>query len=64
MVRAFVERVFEDAGVTVVQTDPDPTNERAIRCYARAGFAPVGVVTTPDGPALLMKCHRPRRSIA
>jgi RimJ/RimL family protein N-acetyltransferase len=62
MIRAFVERVFEDASVTVVQTDPSPENERAIRCYTRAGFEPVGVVTTPDGPALLMRWHRAGRT--
>jgi RimJ/RimL family protein N-acetyltransferase len=61
MVRAFVERLFDDARVTVVQTDPEPTNERAIRCYTRAGFEPVGVVITPDGPALLMRWHREAR---
>jgi RimJ/RimL family protein N-acetyltransferase len=58
MVRAFVQRLFDDSSVTVVQTDPDPGNERAIRCYARAGFESVGVVATPDGPALLMRRHR------
>jgi RimJ/RimL family protein N-acetyltransferase len=58
MVRAFVARLFADAAVTVVQTDPSPDNTRAIRCYAAAGFEPVGEVTTPDGPALLMRCRR------
>ncbi len=60
MIGAFVARLFDDPGVTVVQTDPDPANARAIRCYARAGFRPVGVVETPGGPALLMRCRRPR----
>jgi len=59
MVRAFVERLFEDPAVSVVQTDPSPGNTRAIRCYAAAGFEAVGEVTTPDGPALLMRCRRP-----
>ena len=58
MVRAFVQRMFEDPAVTVVQTDPDPDNERAIRCYEAAGFVRVGLVTTPDGEALLMRCPR------
>jgi RimJ/RimL family protein N-acetyltransferase len=62
MIRAFVDRLFADAAVTVVQTDPDPRNERAIKCYAAAGFRPVGEVTTPDGPALLMRCLRPAAS--
>ena len=59
MVRAFVARLFADPAVTRVQTDPRPTNARAIRCYEKAGFRPVGVVDTPDGAALLMVCERP-----
>lgn len=59
MVRSFVEELFRDSSVTVVQTDPNPTNERAIRCYIAAGFRKVGLVSTPDGPALLMRCARP-----
>ena len=59
MVRAFVERLFEDPNTTRVQTDPSPTNSRAIRCYEKAGFRRVGEVDTPDGPALLMVCERP-----
>jgi RimJ/RimL family protein N-acetyltransferase len=58
MVRAFVERLFEDPAVSSVQTDPSPDNERAIRCYRRAGFVEQGVVQTPDGPALLMLQER------
>ena len=59
MVAAFVRRLFEDPCVTRVQTDPDPTNTRAVRCYEKAGFSSVGMVTTPDGPALLMVVERP-----
>jgi RimJ/RimL family protein N-acetyltransferase len=33
MIRAFIERLFEDPRVTTVQTDPAPDNERAIRSY-------------------------------
>ena len=58
MVKAFVQRLFADPVVTVVQTDPSPANERAIRSYVRAGFNAVGHVDTPDGPALLMRCTR------
>ena len=58
MVKSFVERLFEDPAVTVVQTDPSPDNPRAIRCYVAAGFEAVGEVRTPDGPALLMRCRR------
>jgi hypothetical protein len=56
--RAFVQKLFEDPSVTVVQTDPHPANVRAIGCYEAAGFARVGIVQTPDGEALLMRCAR------
>lgn len=58
MIRAFLERLFADPAVTYVQTDPDPANLRAVRCYAAAGFEAVGEVTTPDGTAMLMHCTR------
>jgi RimJ/RimL family protein N-acetyltransferase len=58
MVRAFVARLFEDPSVTRVQTDPDPRNARAIRCYQKAGLHAVRQVDTPDGRALLMMCTR------
>ncbi|HYD51608.1 MAG TPA: GNAT family N-acetyltransferase [Gemmatimonadaceae bacterium] len=65
MVRAFVARLFADPVVTRIHTDPSPDNARAIRCYEKAGFARVGIVDTPDGPALLMVQFRakaePRR---
>jgi RimJ/RimL family protein N-acetyltransferase len=58
MVRAFLAMIFEEPEVSIVQVDPDPNNHRAIRCYAKAGFAAVGQVVTPDGMALLMRCSR------
>jgi RimJ/RimL family protein N-acetyltransferase len=58
MVRAFVRQLFADPSVTRIQTDPSPKNRRAIRCYEKAGFRPVGEVDTPDGRALLMVCDR------
>ena len=54
MVDAFARRLFADPAVTKIQTDPAPGNERAIRCYRRAGFVDRGEIVTPDGQALLM----------
>lgn len=59
MVRAFLARLFADPAVTRVQTDPDPANARAIRCYEKSGFRASHIVDTPDGPALLMYAERP-----
>jgi RimJ/RimL family protein N-acetyltransferase len=58
MIVGFVETLLADPSVTVVQTDPDPANLRAIRCYEAAGFERVGLVATPDGEALLMRRRR------
>jgi len=58
MVRQFVASLFADPEVTQVQTDPSPRNPRAIRAYEKAGFRRVGEVSTPDGPALLMRVTR------
>ncbi|RYF41273.1 MAG: GNAT family N-acetyltransferase [Comamonadaceae bacterium] len=58
MVQAFAARLFEDPQVTHIQTDPDPRNARAIRCYQKAGFRAVRELDTPDGRALLMVCER------
>jgi len=54
MVTALVELLFKDPAVSRIQTDPDPANPRAIRCYEKAGFKAVGTIVTPDGPALYM----------
>lgn len=64
MIRAFVGNLFNDPTVSVVQTDPAPTNLRAIRCYVAAGFQAAHRVHTPDGPALLMRCTRQSLALA
>ena len=53
MLRAFVDERLKRGAPRMV-TDPDPKNLRARRAYEKAGFAPVGVIDTPDGPSLLM----------
>ena len=63
MVRAFAARLFADSSVTIIQADPSPDNQRAIRCYRRAGFLTLGEVSTPDGPALLMRLPRSDRRL-
>ncbi|WP_332774538.1 AacA4 family aminoglycoside N(6')-acetyltransferase [Polaromonas sp.] len=54
LVRALVELLFSDPQVTKIQTDPEPNNHRAIRCYEKAGFVQQKIITTPDGPAVYM----------
>ena len=54
LVRALVELLFNDPEVTKIQTDPSPSNLRAIRCYEKRGLRRQGTVTTPDGPAVYM----------
>jgi aminoglycoside 6'-N-acetyltransferase Ib len=58
MIRAFITRLFENLTVTHIQTDPDPGNARAIRCYEKVGFRALKDVDTPGGRALLMICDR------
>ena len=38
LVRALVELLFNDPEVTKIQTDPSPSNLRAIRCYEKVGL--------------------------
>ena len=52
-IRCFVD-IRLKSGAPRIVTDPDPSNARAVRAYAKAGFEKAGMVDTPDGPALLM----------
>ncbi len=52
-IRCFVDFRLKNGAPRIV-TDPDPSNARAVRAYAKAGFEKAGMVDTPDGPALLM----------
>ena len=58
--QVIVAQLFRDTSVTRIQTDPDPENHRAIRCYEKAGFRAVRTITTPDGPALYLIQDRPK----
>jgi aminoglycoside 6'-N-acetyltransferase len=45
-------------GATDVVIDPDPGNERAVRCYRRAGFRDVAIRPCEDGNlVLVMEFH-------
>lgn len=50
---ALAEILF-DEGATRLVIDPHPSNERAIRAYAKAGFEPIGERDTPFGRVALM----------
>lgn len=54
LVQALVDLLFADPDVTKIQTDPAPDNQRAIRCYEKAGFIQEKSIVTPDGPAVYM----------
>jgi AacA4 family aminoglycoside N(6')-acetyltransferase len=60
LVTGLVQRLLHDPAVSAIQTDPDPANLRAIRCYEKAGFAALRTIVTPDGPALYMRRERTR----
>lgn len=47
------------AGCPAVVIDPDPTNERAVRAYRRAGFAGDTILPCEDGdPVIVMEFRR------
>jgi AacA4 family aminoglycoside N(6')-acetyltransferase len=58
LVSALVDRLFNDPAVTKIQTDPAPSNHRAIRCYEKAGFVQQKIIVTPDGEAVYMVLPR------
>ncbi|MGD8428356.1 MAG: GNAT family N-acetyltransferase [Balneolaceae bacterium] len=65
MVSQFVDILFKDPKITEIRIDPHPDNLRAIRCYEKVGFKKVGLITNPDGPALMMtldKKNFPRKT--
>jgi RimJ/RimL family protein N-acetyltransferase len=53
--RYLTDWLLSQPNIERVIVDPNPKNLRAIRCYRKAGFRDVGLIDTPDGPALLME---------
>jgi aminoglycoside 6'-N-acetyltransferase len=61
MVLEFLHHVLRPAApdCTEVWIDPDPTNERAVRTYAAAGFHDTGVdLPNPDNPTAVRRLMR------
>ncbi|MCP2014122.1 aminoglycoside 6'-N-acetyltransferase [Deinococcus sp. HSC-46F16] len=55
VIRAFLDALrAERPALRRVLIDPDPDNVRAVRAYARVGFAPLTRLATPWGEVLLM----------
>lgn len=53
MCRAMIDYLFTLPDVVRVQIDPDPENQRAVRCYAAAGFLPRIVAPGYDGASMV-----------
>jgi aminoglycoside 6'-N-acetyltransferase len=54
---AFVAMLRSQGHASII-IDPDPGNERAVRCYAKAGFRPVPHLQGRTGDVLIMQ-HQP-----
>ncbi len=53
--RMFVDFLLKKPEIKKIIIDPAVDNLRAIRCYEKVGFSPVGQVKTPLGISLLME---------
>ena len=49
IVTAFIKLIDQEYGPRVVVIDPDPNNQRAIRCYEKAGFHFDRIGSNTDG---------------
>jgi aminoglycoside 6'-N-acetyltransferase len=56
-ISAFCDKLFDAAAPRTI-TDPAPTNIRAVRAYAKAGFRALRETRGPDGQVLLMAKDR------
>lgn len=55
IVAQFMEHISATHHVKQWIIDVDKNNQRAIRCYEKAGFTTAGDIVTPDGLAILMQ---------
>ncbi|HUH03027.1 MAG TPA: GNAT family N-acetyltransferase, partial [Kofleriaceae bacterium] len=55
--------MLRDRGHTTIVIDPDPSNERAVRTYAKAEFRPLPHLEGRTGDVLIMQ-HDPNTTIA
>lgn len=58
MLKAFVCKLFSNASVSRIISDPSPENPRSIRTLEKAGFTRLGDIITPDGAAVLLEMKR------
>jgi aminoglycoside 6'-N-acetyltransferase len=58
MMKAFCDRLFA-AGASRIITDPETTNDYAIRAYEKAGFRKDRIITSDYGTVWLMMLERP-----
>jgi len=50
VVSAMVSYLMNERGAKVVCADPEETNQRSVRCWAKAGLSPMGKVQNHDYP--------------
>lgn len=56
IIKEFISLICsKESVIKSIIVDPTPENKSAIRAFEKAGFVRVSEITTPDGPALLMR---------
>lgn len=63
LISEFISYLKSNYDISKVITDPSPDNQRAIRCYEKAGFRKIDEIETPYGRALLMEFQVAQDSI-
>lgn len=60
VIKEFIQFLREkEPNMKCLIIDPSPDNERAIKAFEKAGFQREKQITTPGGPALLMRMNFP-----